>query len=287
MPSLLLPLGVLLTTFWVSRGFLALLRRTGLNALQRLLLAHAASIVLLAAFLIYIKVNAIFSPIPYVPAQIAWLSFDWLREKYASPQPVTSRSRRRNSRKLPQIVIPEWVVLAALGAVTITHVTLGWLTYRYDVATYDNILIGDPLQNVIYAVGNPEMVRDSDTAPWVHAQGAPHSAQWLYTNPFMVVSFTPEQTAKNIVCSNVDKISHGACGPTLRVNIGDYQTAVFHKLGFPTSYLTTDSGKRIYSYPEIGHDFVLEQFSVRTIRVYATNGDELGWWWRFFLWLLP
>ncbi len=287
MPSLLLPLGVLLTTFWVSRGFLALLRRTGLNALQRLLLAHAASIVLLSAFLIYVKVNAIFSPFPYIPAQIAWLCFDWLREKYASPPPASARSRRRNSRKMPQVVIPEWLVLAALGVVTITHVTLGWLTYRYDVVTYDNVMIGDPLQNVIYAVGNPEMVRDSDNASWTHAQGAPRGAQWLYTNPFMVIGFTPELTAKNIVCSNVDKVSRGACGPTLKVNIGDYQTTVFQKLGFPTNYVTTDSGKRIFSYPEIGHDFVLEQFSVRTMRVYATNGDELGWWWRFFLWLLP
>ncbi len=286
MPSLLLPLGVLLTTFWVSRGFLAILGRTNLNFLQRLLLAHAASIVLLSAFLIYVKVNAIFSPFPYIPAQIAWLCFDWLREKYAAAQPVT-RSRRRNSKKLPTIVIPEWLVLGAMGAVTIAHVTLGWLTYRYDVVTYDNIMIGDPPQNVIYAVGNPEMARDSDTAQWVHAQGAPRSAQWLYTSPFMVISFTPEQTTKNIVCTNQDKLSRGPCIPTLKVNIGDSQTAVFNKLGFPTTYLTTDNGKRIYSYPEIGHDYVLEQFAVKTIRVYPTNGNEIGWWWRFFLWLLP
>jgi hypothetical protein len=287
MPSLLLPLGVLLTTFWVSRGFLAILRRTSLNALQRLLLGHAASIILLSVFLIYVKVNALFSPIPYVPAQIAWLCFDWLREKYASPQPATSRSRRRNSKKLPQIVIPEWLLLAALGAVTVGHVTLAWLNFRYDAMTYDNIFIGDPPQNVVYAAGNPEMARDSDAAPWVRVQGAPHSAQWLYTNPFMVVSFTPGQTVNNIVCTNQDKISRGACGPTIKVDIGDRETNVFNKLGLPTTYVTTDNGKRIFGYPELGHDFVLEQFSVRTIRVYPTNGDEFGWWWRFFLWMLP
>jgi hypothetical protein len=287
MPSLLLPLGVLLTTFWVSRGFLAIFRRTSLNRVQRLLLGHAASIVLLSAFLIYVKVNALFSPIPYVPAQLAWLCFDWLREKYASPQPVTSRRRRRAAKKLPKIVIPEWLVLGALGAITVAHVTLGWLNYRYDVVTYDDVMIGDPPQNVIYAVGNPEMARDSDAAPWTRAQGAPHSAQWLYTNPFMVIRFTPEQTTKSIVCTNQDKISRGACGPTLKVNIGDSEGNVFNKLGFPTNILTTENGKRIYSYPEIGHDFVLEQFTVRTIHVYPTNGSEFDWWWRFLLWLLP
>lgn len=167
MPSLLLPLGVLLTTFWVSRGFLAIFRRTSLNAVQRLLFGHAASIVLLSVFLVYVKVNALFSPIPYIPAQIAWLCFDWLREKYAAPQPApTRRRRRRNAKKLPKIAIPEWLVLGALGAVTVAHVTLGWLNYRYDVATYDDVLIGDPPQNVVYAVGNPEMARDSDAAPW-------------------------------------------------------------------------------------------------------------------------
>ena len=285
MSALFIPLGVLLLTFWVSRAFLAVLRRTSLPVKQQLLVGHAASLALIGIFIAYVKVYAIFAPFIYIPGQLLWLGLDWLRQMQDA-KPV-SRSRRRNTRSLPTIKLPEWMLRSAMGLLALAYVGYNWMTFSYETITYHDVYVGSAPPDVVYAVGKPAMARNSDAESWQPVQDARRSGQWMYTNPFMVIHFNPNQTVNNIVCSNQDKVSTGACVPTLRTDIGDHESQVFAKLGFPTSLITTDDGKHIYSYPEIGHDFVLEQFYVRSIRVYPQNGDGLGWWWRLFLSMLP
>jgi hypothetical protein len=285
MTAILLLLGTLILTFWVSRAFLAVLRRTSLPVKQQLLVGHAASLALIGLFVAYVKVFNIYAPFAYIPGQLLWLGLDWLRQ-HQDAKPV-SRSRRRNSRSLPTIKIPEWLLLSAMGLLAFAYVGYNWLTFDYETTTYHDVYIGSTPPDVVYAVGKPAMARGGDAESWQPVQDARRSAQWMYTNPFMVIHFNPNQTVANIVCSNQDKVSTGACVPTIKTDIGDHEQQVFGKLGFPTNLITTDDGKHIYSYPEIGHDFVLEQFYVRSIRVYPRSGNTAGWWWRFLIWMLP
>jgi hypothetical protein len=285
MSALIMPLGVLLLTFWVSRVFLAALRRTSLPVAQQLLIGHAASLILIGIFVVYVKVFNIYAPFLYIPGQLAWLGLDWLR-RMQDAKPV-SRSRRRNSRTLPTIKLPEWLLRSAMGLLALLYVGYNWLIFDYETRTYHDVYVGSTPPDVVYAVGKPAMTRNSDAETWQPAQDARRSAQWMYTNPFMVIHFNANQTVANIVCSNQDKVSTGACVPTLKTGIGDHEQQVFAKLGFPTGLITTDDGKHIYSYPELGHDLVLEQFYVRSIRVYPRNGDVGGWWWRLLLYMLP
>ena len=285
MSGLLTSLGVLILTFWVSRAFLAALRRTNLNMKQQLMLGHAASLVLIGLFVFWVKVFAIFAPFIYIPGQLVWLAFDWLSQRPAEKPP--SRRRRSNSTTRPTLTLPAWLVPSGMGALTIAYVMLGWMIFGIESKTYNNIFIGNTPQEVIYAVGKPVMARNSDAQPWQPAQTVPNGSEWMFTTPFMIVTFNPDQTVRNVVCANKDKVSQGACVSTLKVDIGDHEATVFAKLGFPSSYTTTSDGKRVFSYPELGHDFVFEQFYVRSIRVYAANGDTLGWFWRFVLWITP
>src|SRR3569623_3240803 len=50
MTAILMLLGTLIVTFWVSRALLAALRRTSLTAAQQLLVGHAASLLLIGLF---------------------------------------------------------------------------------------------------------------------------------------------------------------------------------------------------------------------------------------------
>jgi hypothetical protein len=285
MTAILLLLGTLILTFWVSRAFLAVLRRTSLPAKQQLLLGHAASLASIGLFVAYVKVFNIYAPFLYIPGQFAWLGLDWLREQQGA-RPA-SRSRRRNSRSLPTVKLPEWLLRSAMGLLALLYFGYNWQTFDYETSTYHDVYIGKAPADVVYAVGKPAMARNSDAESWQPVQDARNSAQWMYTNPFMVIHFNPDKTVANIVCSNQDKVSTGACVPTTKVDIGDQEGAVWARLGFPTNLVPTEDGKHIYSYPEIGHDFVLEQFYVRSIRVYPRNGDVGGWWWRFLLYMLP
>ncbi|MEO7680795.1 MAG: hypothetical protein ABIS14_08910 [Sphingomonas sp.] len=285
MTAILTLLGTLIVTFWVSRALLAALRRTSLTARQQLLIGHAASLLLIGLFVFWVKVLNIFAPFTYIPGQLAWLALDWLRQM-AVPKPPSSR-RRRSSKARVNIDIPGWLVLAVMGSLTALYVGAGLVVFAKEAATYDNFFIGNSPQEVVYAVGKPAMARNSDAEQWQPIQGAQRSAQWLYTAPFMIISFSPEQTVQNVVCTNQDKVSQGACVPAMKVDIGDHEMTVLAKLGLPTNLFTTPDGKRIYRYPELGHDYVFEQFYVRSIRVYPMNGDTLGWCWRFLLWMLP
>lgn len=287
MTAILTLLGTLIVTFWVSRAFLAALRRTSLTAMQRLLIGHAASLLLIGLFVFWVKVLNIFAPFIYVPAQLIWLGVDWLRQRTA-PKPSSRRRRSSSSSKSQlNISIPRWLVLAAMGTLTTLYVLGGLAIFSKETKTYDNFFIGDSPQEVVYAVGKPAMARNSDAEQWQPVQAAQPSAQWMYTAPFMILSFSPQQTVENVVCTNQDKVSQGACVPTLKVDIGDHEVTVLAKLGAPTNLFTTPDGKRIYRYPELGHDFVFEQFYVRSMRVYPMNGDTFGWCWRFVLWMLP
>lgn len=286
MTAILMFLGTLILTYWVSRALLAALGRTSLPVKQRLLLGHAASLALIGIFVAYVKVYNIYAPFTYIPAQILWLALDWLRQQQEA-KPVSRRRRHNSKRTMPAVKLPEWILLGAIGMLTVLYVGYNWLTFDYETSTYHDVYIGRTPPDVVYAVGKPVMVRNSDAESWQPAQDARRSAQWMYTNPFMVIHFNPDQTVANIVCSNQDKVSTGACVPTVKTDIGNQEAEVWARLGFPTNIITTDDGKHIYSYPELGHDFVLEQFYVRSIRVYPRNGDVGGWWWRFLLYMLP
>lgn len=279
-------LGTLIVTFWVSRALLAALRRTTLTARQQLLVGHAASLALIGLFVFWVKVLNIFAPFLYVPGQFAWFGLDWLRQK-ADAKPASSRRRRSSSKSQLNVNIPDWVLLAVMGGLTTLYLVGGVTIFAKEAKTYDNFFIGNTPQEVVYAVGKPAMARNSDSEQWQPVQNAQPSPQWMYTAPFMIISFSPQQAVENVVCSNQDKVSQGACVPTLKVDIGDHEVAVLAKLGMPTQLFTTPDGKRIYRYPELGHDFVFEQFYVRSMRVYPMNGDTLGWCWRFLLWMLP
>ena len=284
MTAILMLLGTLIVTFWVSRALLAALRRTSLTAAQQLLVGHAASLLLIGLFVFWAKVLNIFAPFFYVPAQLAWLALDWVRQK-AAPKP--SSRRRRSTKNKVSVNIPGWLVMAVMGGMTALYLGSGLVIFSREAKTYDNFFIGNSPEEVVYAVGRPAMARNSDAEQWKPVQSGQRSAQWMYTAPFMIVSFSPEQTVQNVVCTNQDKVSQGPCVPTLNVDIGDHEVAVLARLGLPTALFTTADGKRIYRYPELGHDFVFEQFYVRSVRVYPMNGDTLGWCWRFLLWMLP
>jgi hypothetical protein len=287
MTAILSLLGTLILTFWVSRAFLAVLRRTSLSVRQQLLLGHAASLALIGLFVVYVKVFNVYAPFAYVPGQLLWFVLDWLRQQQAA-KPVSRRRRSSsNKRSLPTIKLPEWMLRGAMGVLTILYVGYNWMVFDYETKSYHDVIIGSTPAEVVYAVNKPVMARNGDAESWKPAQDAPRSAQWMYTNPFMVINFNSDQTVANIVCSNQDKVSTGACVPTVKTDIGDQDATVWARLGFPTRLITTDDGKHIYSYPELGHDFVLEQFYVRSMRIYPRNGDAGGWWWRFFLYMLP
>lgn len=286
MTAIITLLGTLIVTFWVSRGLLAALRRTTLTAQQQLLVGHAASLALIGLFVFWVKVLNIFAPFLYIPGQLAWFGLDWLRQK-GGAKPASSRRRRSSSKNQLNVNIPDWVVLAVMGGLTAVYLVGGLTIFAKEAKMYDNFFIGNTPQEVVYAVGKPAMARNSDSEQWRPVQDAQPSPQWMYTAPFMIISFSPQQAVENVVCSNQDKVSQGACVPTLKVDIGDHEVAVLAKLGMPTQLFTTPDGKRIYRYPELGHDFVFEQFYVRSMRVYPMNGDTLGWCWRFLLWMLP
>lgn len=286
MTAILNFLGTLLLTFWVSRGFLAGLRHTSLSARQQLLLGHAASLLLISLFVVYVKVIAIFAPFAYIPAQFIWLGIDWLRQQ-SDEKPVSRRRRRSNTRQLPTLKLPEWMLRSAMGVLAVLYVGYNWMVFDYETSTYHDVYIASGPPEVVYAVGKPVMARNGDAETWQPVQDAKRAAQWMYTNPFMVVHFTPDQKVANIVCSNQDKVSTGACIPTIKTNVGDEDKALYAKLGLPSGMITTEDGKHIYSYPELGHDYVLEQFTIRSVRIYARNGDTGAWWWRFLIWMLP
>lgn len=281
----MLLVGTLIPTFWISRVLLALLRRTSLPAKQQFLLGHAASLLLLAIFVAYVKVYNIYAPFIYIPGQLSWLVFDW----FNVPQEVQlpARRRHRKIRSFKNFTIQREILLAVMLIVTIAFVGKNWGGFNYESYSYHDIVIGAPPPEVIYAVGNPAMTRNADADRWQPAQDPSSSAHWMYTNPFMVIDFNGNHAVENIVCTNDDKISTGACSAALNTAIGNDERALFAKLGEPTQIITTPGGKKIYRYPEVGHDFVLEQFYVRSIRVYPRNGDVFGLWWRFLIWLLP
>ena len=73
MNVILMLLGTLILTFWVSRAFLTALRFTSLTVKQQLLLGHAASLALIGLFVLFAKAFDIYAPFAYVPAQLIWL----------------------------------------------------------------------------------------------------------------------------------------------------------------------------------------------------------------------
>lgn len=286
MSALLLPIGVLILTFWVSRAFLTVLRRTTLTPTQRLLIGHAGSLALIALFVFWVRVFDVIAPFIYLPGQLFWFGLDWLRENQVGK--AASRSRRRGTaRTMQSIKIPEWFLLVGMGVLAVAYVGYAWNRFSWEAISYGDVYVYAPPPDVVYAAGKPTMARKDDTQPWQPVSDPRHSAQWLYTTPFMIFNFNRDQLVNNIVCSNQDKVSQGACTPTLRIDIGEHENSVMARLGSPTNLIITEDGKHIFSYPEIGHDFVFEQFYVRSLRVYPSNGNTLGWYWRFIIWMLP
>jgi hypothetical protein len=149
-------------------------------------------------------------------------------------------------------------------------------------------MIGTSPRDTIYAAGKPALGRSNDSEPWRAISGDPTQySQWMYRQPFMTVRFAPEHYVTDVRCTNNEQVQESSCPSTLRISIGTTEGELYERLGMAPTGGTTADGKRVASYPEIGHDFVLEQFAVRGLHIYASNGNTVAKLWRFFLWLVP
>jgi len=293
MSHILVAMGALILTYWVSRASLRALAFTKLVGLPRLIAAHAISFALLASFVFLEGAKDINAPLPYFPAQVLWLGIDWLLGKrFAAP---SQRRRRRSSsmasgtrRPSGKFEPPKWLIPVAVGVLTIGYVAYGWRTFSYETISYHDVIIGTPPRDTIYAAGKPAFGRNGDGEQWRPIEGDPQQySQWMYRQPLMVVRFSPDHFVTDVHCRNNDKIQESSCLSTLAIDIGTSEGQLYEKLGMAPAGGTTPDGRRVASYPEIGHDFVLEQFAVRALHVYSSNGNTLAKLWRFFLWLVP
>lgn len=293
MTHILVGLGVLILTYWVSRATHRAVSVAQLAPWPQLLAAHAISFVLIALFVVLMGANDVNAPLPYLPAQIFWLGVDWFQTSRVA---LPSRRRRRRSSNMASgthrpsgnFQPPKWLIPVAMGVLTIAFVAYGWRIFAYEAISYHDVIIGTSPRDTIYAAGKPAFGRNSDSEPWRPIAGDPQQySQWLYRQPLMAVRFAPEHYVTDVRCSNNDKIQESACLSTLAINVGTTEGQLYEKLGIAPAGGTTADGKRVASYPEIGHDFVLEQFTVRALHVYPSNGNTLAKLWRFFLWLVP
>jgi len=293
MSHILVAVGALILTYWVSRASLRALSFTKLAGLPRLLTGHAISFALLALFVILEGSNDVNAPLPYLPAQAFWLGVDWLlTRRFETP---SQRRRRRSSsmasgtrRASGNFEPPKWLIPVAMGVLTIGYVAYGWRTFSYESISYHDVIIGTPPRDTIYAAGKPAFGRNGDGEQWRPIEGDPQQySQWMYRQPLMVVRFSPEHFVTDVRCSNNESIQESSCLSTLAIDVGSSEGHLYEKLGTAPAGGTTPDGRRVASYPEIGHDFVLEQFTVRALHVYPSNGNTLAKLWRFFLWLVP
>jgi hypothetical protein len=263
-----------------------------LQELVRLLVAHAISFVVLAVFVTLVSANNIDMPIPYFPAQLAWLGVDWFLSR---PDAAQKRRRRRSSNmasgtyRPPQQALTnyKWAILTAMGLLTIGYTLYGWRTFSYESISYHDVIVGGSPQDAIYAAGKPVFGRNADGERWQKIDDPLRYSQWMYRQPLMIVRFTPDHRVADIECTNDDRLSQGACLTTLSVGVDSTEGQLYEKLGLAPAGGSTQDGKHIARYPELGHEFVLQQFYVKALRVGPSNGDFLAKLWRFFLWLVP
>lgn len=290
MPPLLNVIGALVLTYWCSRAALWFLRNRGTTA-QRMILAHAASLVFLALVAGWFE-RSPSSFLTYLPAQIFWLIADKAREQ---PSLIRRRSgsRRRSDAATSASIgrMITWIV----GIATAGYAAVGVGTFIDESYNYAEVYLVDPgrgfrkaiRSDVVYALGKPDLSRADDQGEWKPGEpGA--STDWLYKDLLMRVRFDPATGfVTGLSCQEDHPLAKESCPANLGINVGDVEDDLYEVLGAPGSEHLLPDGRKVMRYPDIGHDFVLEQFVVKSVRVYPDNGNWFAKLGRMLVWMLP
>ena len=290
MPPLLHIIGALVLTYWCSRAALLLLRKWSTST-QRVYAAHALSLLFLSLVVAWFE-RSPSSFLPYLPAQLFWLIVDKARE-----QPALSKrrsGRRRSSQATTGDTIGR-IVTGVVGVATAAYLAIGVGTFIDDSYSYAEVYLADPGRgfrkavpsDVVYALGKPAYSRAGDTDDWKSGEPGGNS-DWLYANMVMRVRFDPaNDTVTSLSCLEDHPLAKESCPATLGIRVGDVEDDLYDVLGAATNETLLPDGKKVMRYQDIGHDFVLERFEVKSIRVYPDNGNLLSKLSRMFIWMLP
>ena len=290
MPPLLQIIGALVLTYWCSRAVLLLLRKWSTST-QRVYAAHALSLVFLSLVVSWFE-RSPSAFLPYLPAQLFWLIVDKTRE-----QPVLTKrrsSRRRSSQATSGDMLGR-IVTGVVGVATAAYLAIGAGTFIDDSFSYAEVYLADPgrgfrkavASDVVYALGKPAYSRPTDQGDWKPGEPG-DNPDWLYANMIMRVRFDPANgTVTSLSCLEDHPLAKESCPTTLGVRVGDVEDDLYDALGAPTNEILLPDGKKVMRYQDIGHDFVLERFEVKSIRVYPDNGNWLSKLFRMFIWMLP
>ena len=141
--------------------------------------------------------------------------------------------------------------------------------------------------DVVYALGKPDYTRADDQGEW--KQGEPgNDRDWLYTSLLMRVRFDPQTGfVTSLSCQEDHPLAKESCPANLGVRVGDIEDDLYDVLGAPSSEYLLADGRKVMRYQDIGHDYVLEQFEVKSVRVYPDNGNWFAKLGRLVIWMLP
>ena len=70
------------------------------------------------------------------------------------------------------------------------------------------------------------------------------------------------------------------------LSVGNFDGQMSDRLGAPTA-VSIGPGTKLMRYPELGHDYLLEQFSIRAVRVYPEKRDRLVKFYRLIRYAIP
>lgn len=288
MPPFLQAIAALVLTYWFSRAFMRAAKNHGTPAL-RLVGAHVASFLLLSLLAAWFE-RSPSAFLPYLPAQLFWLVVDKVREQ---PTLLKRRKSRHRSSQSEGDALGR-VITGIVALLTAAYVGIGGGIYAEEAISYGEVYVSPPFPGLpsavrtdaVYALGKPDFGRASESEAWRAARPDTDS-EWLYKNRVIRVKFNQRGSVTSIGCQEEHPMAKESCLPTLGVTVGVIEDELYDILGAPNSVFLLPDGKKIMRYTDIGHDFMLEQFEVKSIRLYPDHGGWLRRVPRFLIWLLP
>lgn len=290
MPPLLQTIGALVLTYWCSRAALSFLKNRGTTA-QRMILAHAASLIFLGIVVGWFERSPT-GFLPYLPAQLFWLIVDKAREQ---PHLISRRSGSRRRSQAATAASLGRIVTWVVGIATAAYVAIGVGTFIDQSYNYAQVYMIDPgkgfrkavRSDVVYALGKPDLSRSEGQSDWKPGEPGDNT-DWLYKDLLMRVRFDPATGfVTSLSCQEDHPLARESCPTNLGVSVGDFEDDLYDVLGAPSSERLLADGRKVMRYRDIGHDFVLEQFEVKSVQVYPDNGDWFAKLTRMLVWMLP
>jgi hypothetical protein len=277
MPRIVYVLGLLVVTYAVTRIWRRVLPRRQQRSTPWLVKIYLASVATFVVLLLWLRGPDPLVGIPYVGALAFWFAVDWLR-RYRTP----SGARFRNPLHRPGA--GRWI-LGTMVVAAVAYLGMKLVTFTYEAITYPDIEMAGSQAEALYANGTPALVRDGDDEPF--RRGEPLGReQWLYRTPATLVRFEPGSLRVASVYCGTTSRQVASCRPTLGTSVGMSEPELLARLGNP-SETAVAGGRKVMRYPELGHDYLLEQFRVRGIRVYPDNNDRLAKLWQLIRYLIP